>query len=138
MNALELLKPLAKPILALLFCAAVYFVFQYCNSQQQKIGRLQTQLNQKQDTIDAQNKNIAGIKEQVNQQAQAIADLQKIQNELQAYSEQRKITIKEVIRHDQSAKAWAVQPVPDAIRSMFNTSTSSTVSPALSNPYPLP
>lgn len=138
MNALELLKPLAKPILALLFCAAVYFVFQYCNSQQQKIGRLQTQLNQKQDTIDTQNKNIAGIKEQVNQQAQAIADLQKIQNELQAYSEQRKITIKEVIRHDQSAKTWAVQPVPDAIRSMFNTSNSSTVSPALSNSYPLP
>lgn len=134
MNALIILRPLAKPILALLLFAAVYFIFQYCSSQQQKIGRLETQLNQKQDIIDAQNENIAGIKERVSQQAQAIADLQKIQNELLAYSDQRKITIKEIISHDQSAKTWAGQPVPGAISSMFNTSNSNTGGSALSNP----
>ena len=127
MNALEIIKPLAKPILALLCFLCLYFAFQHYNHLQQKVGQLEMTLIEKQELIDSQNKNIADIQKQITRQAQAIFDLQKIQDELQVNSEQRKITIKEILNHDQDAKTWASQPVPDAIRSLFNTTGSTNV-----------
>ncbi len=138
MNVLEILKPLAKPILALLCFLCLYFAFQHYNHLQQKVGKLEMTLIEKQDLINVQNTNIANIQKQITDQAQAIFDLQKIQDELQVNSEQRKITIKEILTHDQDAKTWASQPVPDAIRSLFNTAGSTNVvNSALSSPDPV-
>ena len=138
MNALEIIKPLAKPILALLCFLCLYFVFQHYNHLQQKVGQLEMTLIEKQELIDSQNKNIADIQRQITSQAQAIFDLKKIQDELQVNSEQRKITIKEILNHDQDAKTWASQPVPDAIRSLFNnTRSADVVNTALSSPHPV-
>lgn len=133
MNALVILKPFVKPILALLCFLCLYFAFQHYIHLQQKVSQLETTLTEKQDLIDAQNRNIANIKEQITSQAQAISDLQEFQDELQLNSEQRKITIKEILNHDQDAKTWASQPVPDAIRSLFNnTGATNVVHSALS------
>lgn len=138
MNALAILKPFVKPILALLCFLCLYFAFQHYIHLQQKVGKLETKLTEKQDLIDAQNRNIANIKEQITSQAQAISDLQEFQDELQLNSEQRKITIKEILTHDQDAKTWASQPVPDAIRSLFNNARSTNVvNSALSSPDPV-
>lgn len=134
MNAL-ILDPIAKLILALLIALGVFLGIKHYNGLNQKVGRLETQLTEKQQLIDTQHTNIAHIQKQITSQAQAIADLQKAQDELQANSEQRKITIKEILTHDQDAKTWASQPVPDAIRSLFNTTGSTNVvNSALSSP----
>lgn len=134
MNALVILKPFVKPILALLCFLCLYFAFQHYIHLQQKVSQLETTLTEKQDLIDAQNRNIANIREQITSQAQAISDLQEFQDELQLNSEQRKITIKEILNHDQDAKTWASQPVPDAIRSLFNnTGATNVVHSALSS-----
>ena len=138
MNALVILKPFVKPILALLCFLCLYFAFQHYIHLQQKVGQLEMTLIEKQELIDSQNKNIADIQKQITRQAQAIFDLQKIQDELQVNSEQRKITIKEILNHDQNAKTWASQPVPDAIRSLFNTASSTNVvNSALSSSDPV-
>lgn len=126
MNAL-ILDPIAKLIIALLIALGVFLGIKHYNGLNQKVGRLETQLTEKQQLIDTQNTNIAHIQKQITSQAQAIADLQKAQDELQANSEQRKITIKEILTHDQDAKTWASQPVPDAIRSLFNNARSTNV-----------
>lgn len=137
MNAL-ILDPIAKLILALLIALGVFLGIKHYNGLNQKVGRLETQLIEKQQLIDTQHTNIAHIQKQITSQAQAIADLQKAQDELQANSEQRKITIKEILTHDQDAKNWASQPVPDAIRSLFNNARSAdVVNTALSSPHPL-
>lgn len=137
MNAL-ILDPIAKLILALLIALGVFLGIKHYNGLNQKVGRLETQLTEKQQLIDTQNTNIAHIQKQITSQNQAIADLQKAQDELQANSEQRKITIKEILTHDQDAKTWARQPVPDSIRSLFNNARSTdVVNTALSSPHPV-
>ena len=137
MNAL-ILDPIAKLIIALLVALAIFLGIKHYNYLNQKVGQLEITLIEKQDLIDAQNRNIANIQKQITSQAQAIFDLQKIQDELQANSEQRKITIKEILTHDQDAKTWASQPVPDAIRSLFNNARSTdVVNTALSSPHPV-
>lgn len=137
MNAL-ILDPIAKLILALLIALGVFLGIKHYNGLNQKVGRLETQLTEKQQLIDTQHTNIAHIQKQITSQAQAIADLQKAQDELQTNSEQRKITIKEILTHDQDAKTWAGQPVPDAIRSLFNNARSTdVVNTALSSPHPV-
>ena len=134
MNAL-ILDPIAKLIIALLVALAIFLGIKHYNYLNQKVGQLEITLIEKQDLIDAQNRNIANIQKQITSQAQAIFDLQKIQDELQVNSEQRKITIKEILTHDQDTKTWASQPVPDAIRSLFNTTSSTNVvNSALSSP----
>ena len=137
MNAL-ILDPIAKLIIALLVALAIFLGIKHYNYLNQKVGQLEITLIEKQDLIDAQNRNIANIQKQITSQAQAIFDLQKIQDELQANSEQRKITIKAILTHDQDAKTWASQPVPDAIRSLFNNARSTdVVNTALSSPNPV-
>jgi LysB family phage lysis regulatory protein len=137
MNAL-ILDPIAKLIISLLIALGVFLGIKHYNGLNQKVGRLETQLTEKQQLIDTQNTTIAHIQKQITSQAQAIADLQKAQDELQANSEQRKITIKEILTHDQDAKTWASQPVPDAIRSLFNNARSTdVVNTALSSPHPV-
>ena len=134
MNAL-ILDPIAKLIIALLVALAIFLGIKHYNGLNQKVGRLETQLSEKQNLIKTQTETIKSIQKQITSQAQAIFDLQKVQDELQVNSEQRKITIKEILTHDQDAKTWASQPVPDAIRSLFNTTSSTNVvNSALSSP----
>lgn len=134
MNAL-ILDPIAKLIIALLVALAIFLGIKHYNYLNQKVGRLETQLSEKQNLIKTQTETIKSIQKQITSQAQAIFDLQKVQDELQVNSEQRKITIKEILTHDQDAKTWASQPVPDAIRSLFNTTSSTNVvNSALSSP----
>lgn len=134
MNTL-ILDPIAKLIIALLIALSVFLGIKHYNGLNQKVGRLETQLSEKQNLIKTQTETIKSIQKQITSQAQAIFDLQKIQDELQVNSEQRKITIKEILNHDQDAKTWASQPVPDAIRSLFNTTGSTNVvNSALSSP----
>lgn len=139
MNAL-IFDPITKLVIVLLIALALVFGIKHYNGLNQKFGQLETQLTEKQQLIDTQNSNIADIKEQITGQAQAIADLQQAQDELQLNSEQRKINIKEILNHDQDAKTWASQPVPDAIRSMFNntgTANANTVQSTLSSTDPV-
>ncbi|WDE16890.1 DUF2570 family protein [Acinetobacter schindleri] len=139
MNAL-IFDPITKLVIVLLIALALVFGIKHYNRLNQKVGQLETQLTEKQQLIDTQNSTIDGIKEQITSQAQAIADLQQAQDELQLNSEQRKINIKEILNHDQDAKTWASQPVPDAIRSMFNntgTTNANTVQSALSSTDPV-
>lgn len=137
MNAL-IFGPVAKLIIALLIALGIFLGIKHYNGLNQKVGKLETELTEKQQLIETQNSNIADIQNQITSQAQAIADLQKAQDELQLNSEQRIIHIKEILNHDQDAKTWASQPVPDAIRSMFNnTGTPNTVHSALSNTDPV-
>ena len=137
MNAL-ILDPIAKLIIALLIALSVFLGIKHYNGLNQKVGRLETQLSEKQNLIKTQTETIKSIQKQITSQAQAIFDLQKVQDELQVNSEQRKITIKEILTHDQDAKTWASQPVPDAIRSLFNNARSTdVVNTALSSPNPV-
>lgn len=137
MNAL-IFDPVAKLVIALLIALGIFLGIKHYNGLNQKVGKLETELTEKQQLIETQNSNIADIQNQITSQAQAIAELQKAQDELQLNSEQRIIHIKEILNHDQDAKTWASQPVPDAIRSMFNnTGTSNTVHSALSNTDPV-
>ncbi|ODN55782.1 hypothetical protein A9Z54_15990 [Acinetobacter sp. 51m] len=137
MNAL-IFDPVAKLVIALLIALGIFLSMKHYNGLNQKVGKLETELTEKQQLIETQNSNIADIQNQIINQAQAIADLQKAQDELQLNSEQRIIHIKEILNHDQDAKTWASQPVPDAIRSMFNNpGTPNTFHSALSNIDPV-
>ena len=111
MNAL-IAEPIAKLIMALLIGLGIYFGIKHYNGLNQKIGRLETVLEEKQDLIDAQNQNFISLKKQVTEQ-------------LKQNSEQRKINIQEIINNDQDAKTWAAQPVPDHIRRLFNNTQAS-------------
>lgn len=137
MNILNLLKPFAKPILTLLVLICLYFAFQYYNHIQQKIGQLEQQLIQKQEQLQTQNQNIENIRTQVLKQNQAIADLQKVQSEIQTSAGQRQVILKEIFSNDETSKIWASQPVPNAVRGMFN-SPKTTTSATLSNAYTMP
>lgn len=125
MNLL-LLDPIAKLMIALLIVLSIVFGFKHYNGLNKKIGILETQLSEKQTLIDSQSHTIQSIQKQISSQAQAIFELQKVQDALQLTSEQRKIMLKEIITHDQDAKSWANQPVPDAVRSMFNSPGTAT------------
>ena len=124
MNAL-IAEPIAKLIMALLIGIGIYFGIKHYNGLNQKIGRLETVLEEKQDLIDAQNQNFISLKKQVTEQAEAISSLQRVQEDLKQNSEQRKINIQEIINNDQDAKTWAAQPVPDHIRRLFNNTQAS-------------
>ena len=137
MNTLNLLKPFAKPLIALLVLVFLYFTFQYYNHIQQKIGQLEQQLIQKQEQLQTQNQNIENIRTQLLKQYQAIADLQKVQSEIQTSAGQRQVLLKEIFSNDETSKTWASQPVPNAIRGMFN-SPKTTASATLPNAYTLP
>jgi LysB family phage lysis regulatory protein len=137
MNTLNFLKPFAKPLIALLVLVFLYFAFQYYNHIQQKIGQLEQQLIQKQEQLQTQNQNIENIRTQLLKQYQAIADLQKVQSEIQTSAGQRQVLLKEIFSNDETSKTWASQPVPNAIRGMFN-SAQNTTSATLSNAYTLP
>lgn len=119
MNAF-IAEPLAKLIMALLIGLGIYFGIKHYNALNQKIGRLETVLEDKQKMIDAQNISFISLTKQVTEQAEAISSLQKVKEELKQSSEQRKINIQEIINNDQDAKTWAAQPVPDNIRRLFN------------------
>lgn len=139
MIALAFLRQFAKPILALLLCLAIYAAFKYHNHLQQSIGQLDQRLVEKQQQLDQQNENIEKMRMQVLEQSKILADLQKVQAELRVNSEQRQIIFKEIFINDQDAKSWANQPVPDAIRRMFNnTSTGTNFSPVLPNSHSVP
>ena len=138
MMALALLRPLAKPILYLLICVACIVAIYFFIQEQQKIGALEQALSEKQQQLQQQQESIQTIQTQVQQQQKNIVELQKIQTELQAKSEQRQITLKEIFTHDEPSKSWAVQPVPDAIRSMFNPSQISERRATVSNTHALP
>lgn len=137
MMALTLLRPLAKPILYLLICVACIVAIYFFIQEQQKIGALEQSLSEKQQQLQQQQKTIQTIQTQVQQQQQNIVELQKIQTELQEKSEKRQITLKEIFTHDEPSKSWAVQPVPDAIRSMFNSGTTSEHSTMVSSTHAL-
>ncbi|MFN4366516.1 MAG: hypothetical protein ACK4GA_02610 [Acinetobacter sp.] len=128
-------------MIALLIILSIVFGFKHYNGLNKKIGILETQLSEKQTLIDSQSHTIKSIQKQISSQAQAIFELQKVQDVLQLTSEQRKIMLKEIITHDQDAKSWANQPVPDAIRSMFNspgTATNFSGPSNLSNAHTMP
>ncbi len=93
MNTLNLLKPFAKPLIALLVLVFLYFAFQYYNHIQQKIGQLEQQLIQKQEQLQTQNQNIENIRTQLLKQYQAIVDLQKVQSEIQTSAGQRQVLL---------------------------------------------
>ncbi len=61
MNAL-IAEPIAKLIMALLIGLGIYFGIKHYNGLNQKIGRLETVLEEKQDLIDAQNQNFISLK----------------------------------------------------------------------------
>ena len=64
--------------------------------------------------------------------------LQKVQSEIQTSAGQRQVLLKEIFSNDETSKTWASQPVPDAIRSMFNnTGATNTVQSALSSTDPV-
>lgn len=139
MNAL-LLDPIVKLIIALLIIFSIFVGIKHYNGLNQKLGVFETELMKKQELINFQNETIQSIQKQISSQAQAIFELQKVQDALQLTSEQRKIMLKEIITHDQDAKSWANQPVPDAVRSMFNspgTATSISGPNGLSSTDPL-
>lgn len=138
MIALNLLRPLAKPILALLLCFVLFLVFKHYIHVQQKIGQLEQQLVEKQQQLQSQAQTIEKIRTEVLEQSQSIAELQKVQSELQSNSEQRKVTLKEIFTHDQDSKSWANQPVPAAIRSMFNSTKTAPGAKPLSSTQPMP
>ena len=120
MIALSLLKPFAKPILALLIGIFAYYIFQYHNALQQKIGQLDQQLIEKQQQFEKQDQSYQEIRTQILKQSVAITDLQKAQEDLQNQTEIRQVTLKEIFNHDEIAKSWASQPVPHSIRRMYN------------------
>lgn len=117
-----LTDPIVKLISALLLIVCIFFAIKHYNNLNEKVGSLETSLDEKNQLIETQNTNYTNLKNQVGLQAKAISDLQKGQNQLLQDSELRKINIKEVLNHDEEAKSWATQPVPNSIRSMFNIS----------------
>lgn len=133
MMALSVLRPFAKPILALLLCFVLFLVFKHYIHVQQKIGQLEQQLVEKQQQLQSQDQTLEKIRTQVLEQSRSIAELQKAQTELQSNYEQRKVTLNEIFTHDQDSKSWAIQPVPDAIRSMFNSNAQTPGAKTLSS-----
>ncbi|PPZ93753.1 hypothetical protein C5B41_13595 [Acinetobacter ursingii] len=137
MIALTVLRPFAKPILALLLCFVLFLVFKHYIHVQQKVGQLEQQLVEKQQQLQSQDQTLEKIRTQVLEQSRSIAELQKVQTELQSNYEQRKVTLNEIFTHDQDSKSWAIQPVPDAIRGMFNNNTKTPGAKTLSSAQPL-
>lgn len=133
MIALTVLRPFAKPILALLLCFVLFLVFKHYIHVQQQIGQLEQQLVEKQQQLQSQDQALEKIRTQVLEQSRSIAELQKAQTELQSNYEQRKVTLNEIFTHDQDSKSWAIQPVPDAIRSMFNSNAQTPGAKTLSS-----
>ena len=133
MMALTVLRPFAKPILALLLCFVLFLVFKHYIHVQQKIGQLEQQLVEKQQQLQSQDHTLEKIRTQVLEQSRSIAELQKAQTELQSNYEQRKVTLNEIFTHDPDSKSWAIQPVPDAIRSMFNSNAKTPGAKTLSS-----
>ena len=122
MIALTVLRPFAKPILALLLCFVLFLAFKHYTHVQQKIG---------------QDQSLEKIRTQVLEQSRSIAELQKAQTELQSNYEQRKVTLNEIFTHDQDSKNWASQPIPDAIRGMFNSTPKTPGAKTLSSAQPM-
>lgn len=137
MIALTVLRPFAKPILALLLCFVWFLVFKHYIHVQQKIGQLEQQLVEKQQQLQSQDQTLEKIRTQVLEQSRSIAELQKAQTELQSNYEQRKVTLNEIFTHDQNSKSWASQPVPDAIRGMFNSTQKAPGAKSLSSTQPM-
>ncbi|ENU57140.1 hypothetical protein L291_1737 [Acinetobacter guillouiae MSP4-18] len=137
MIALTVLRPFAKPILALLLCLIVFLMFKHYIHVQQKIGQLEQQLVEKQQQLQSQDQTLEKIRTQVLEQSRSIAELQKAQTEIHSNYEQRKVTLNEIFTHDQDSKNWAIQPVPDAIRGMFNSNAKSPGAKTLSNAQPM-
>lgn len=137
MIALTVLRPFAKPILALLLCFVLFFAFKHYTHVQQKIGQLEQQLVEKQQQLQSQDQTLEKIRTQVLQQSRSIAELQKVQTELQSNYEQRKVKLNEIFTHDQDSKNWASQPVPDAIRGMFNSTPKTPGAKTLSSAQPM-
>ena len=133
MIALTVLRPFAKPTLALLLCFVLFLAFKHYTHVQQKIGQLEQQLVEKQQQLQSQDQTLEKIRTQVLEQSKSIAELQKAQTELQRNYEQRKVTLNEIFTHDQNSKSWASQPVPDAIRGMFNSNAKTPGAKTLSS-----
>ena len=133
MMALTVLRPFAKPILALLLCFVLFLVFKHYINVQQKIGQIEQQLVEKQQQLQSQDQTLEKIRTQVLEQSRSIAELQKAQTELQSNYEQRKVTLNEIFTHDQDSKSWASQPIPDAIRGMFNSTPKTPSAKTLSS-----
>ena len=110
-----------------------FLVFKHYINVQQKIGQLEQQLVEKQQQLQSQDQALEKIRTQVLEQSRSIAELQKVQTELQSNYEQRKVTLNEIFTHDQDSKSWAIQPVPDAIRSMFNSNAKTPGAKTLSS-----
>ena len=137
MMAFTVLRPFVKPILALLLCFVLFLAFKHYTYVQQKIGQLEQQLVEKQQQLQSQDQTLEKIRAQVLEQSRSIAELQKAQTELQSNYEQRKVTLNEIFTHDQDSKSWASQPVPDAIRGMFNSNAKTPGAKALSSTQPM-
>lgn len=137
MMAFTVLRPFAKPILALLLYFLLFLAFKHYTHVQQKIGQLEQQLVEKQQQLQSQDQTLEKIRTQVLEQSRSIAELQKAQTELQSNYEQRKVTLNEIFTHDQNSKNWASQPVPDAIRGMFNSNAKSPGAKTLSSAQPM-
>ena len=133
MMAFTVLRPFAKPILALLLCFVLFLAFKHYTHVQQKIGQLEQQLVEKQQQLQSQDQSLEKISTQVLDQSRSIAELQKAQTELQRNYEQRKVMLNEIFTHDQDTKSWAIQPVPDAIRGMFNSNAKTPGAKTLSS-----
>lgn len=133
MMAFTVLRPFAKPILALLLCFVLFLAFKHYTHVQQKIGQLEQQLVKKQQQLQSQDQSLEKIRTQVLEQSRSIAELQKAQTELQRNYEQRKVMLNEIFTHDQDTKSWAIQPVPDAIRGMFNSNAKTPGAKTLSS-----
>ena len=137
MMAFTVLRPFVKPILALLLCFVLFLAFKHYTYVQQKIGQLEQQLVEKQQQLQSQDQTLEKIRAQVLEQSRSIAELQKAQTELQSNYEQRKVTLNEIFTHDQDSKNWASQPIPDAIRGMFNSTPKTPGAKSLSSTQPM-
>lgn len=118
---LSLIRTFIKPILVVITLLFMWFCWKYYNHLQQSIGGLEQTIEQRNQVITDQKKLLESIEDQVKQQTLAINDLQRSQARLSSLATQRQLNIKETIEHDQSSKVWAAQPVPVAIRGVFNT-----------------
>ncbi len=137
MMPLTLLRPLVKPLILLFICVALVLTFKFVLKSQQKIGALEQALSEKQQQLEQQASRIKSIQTSVSEQQKTIVELQKVQSDLQSKFEQRQITLKEIFAHDEPSKSWSVQPIPDAIRSMFNTTPTHNRSQIVSSAQPL-
>ena len=137
MMPLTLLRPFVKPLVLLLICVALVLTFKFVLKSQQKIGALEQALSEKQQQLEQQASRIKSIQTSVSEQQKSIVELQKVQSDLQSKFEQRQITLKEIFAHDEPSKSWSVQPIPDAVRSMFNTTPTHNRSQIVSSAHPL-